>query len=480
MAPKDETPAGSRLSLRPVVSYGGIVIAILVLIAVYSGYTLDFPYADQWDFVPILEKARTGDLTGWDFWAQHNEHRLVFPRLLMLALATPSNWSVRWELAANFVLAFLTWLLLCAQARMSGREVRDGANDVVYLIFALIIFSLSQWGNWFLGWQLQEFMNVLAVVAAMFTLTWQRYSTLGVVLACVFGTIATYSFANGMLVWPIGILLLWLQREERGAASRPQMVAWCLVAVAMAISYLAGYEAPPHHTSLAAALGQPLQCALYVLAYLGQPLGHAEDLVSLAVEISGYGTGHKDHTFSILMGALGLLLWTVTFFQLLLSGVPIRSLAPWLGLALYAFCTAVLTALGRVDEGIDQAVSSRYVTLANLLWLSVAVQSFWAGHVLEAALIKRAWPVKVGIMCAALLGASLAGAYRWTERYHVYAPLRQELLAGTDMERLRPLYPPAPEQILERREALRSLGLSVFAPGEGATASPQSPTPPHP
>lgn len=449
---------------------GGSALSMLFLCGMYWCYSIDFPYADQWDFVPLLEKAYAGHLTFGDFWSQHNEHRLVFPRLLMLGMALSSGWNIHWELAANFVLAVLTWMVLCAQARANGAEVHGGHNEPVYLLFSLLVFSLSQWGNWFLGWQLQEFMNVFAVVVASIALTWRRAAGFGVAVAVAFGFVATYSFANGILVWPIGLLLLLLQRQERGKAFRRHVTAWCVAGAVAAGAYLFHYQTPSYHASPGDALHAPVRWVLYVLAYLGQPVGDLEDLVSLGFELLGHGSPSGDHTFSILMGALGLLLWLVTLVQLRLSRVVLAPLLPWLGMALYAVGTAMMTGLGRLDDGVGQALSSRYVTMANLLWIPVVVQIYWVALVGAAPLSRRLLPVKVGILGLVLAGASLAGAYRWTEHYHVYSALRNEVLSGSDLERLRPLYPPAPEVIPERRVFLESHGLSIFGKASNALA----------
>jgi len=456
--------------MQPVICYGGSLLAFLFLVAIYSRYSLDFPYADQWDFVPTLDHALKGQLSMGGLWAQHNEHRLIFPRLLMLALALPSHWNIYWEYAANLGLAILTWMVLCLQARVSGKTLVSGSNAPVYLIFALIVFSLSQWGNWFLGWQMQAFMNVLASLLAFIALSWRRYPAGAMSLAALFGIVATYSFANGLLVWPIGLFLIWLQRAERGEGFRDQMIGWSGVSVAVVTTYLVGYSSPPHHTSLLHALMQPLHCLVYVFNYLGQPLGQASDILSIALEVLGFGSGPGASALSIFMGLLGVLLWGVTLAQLRISGVPSHALIPWIGISIYAIGTAALTALGRVDEGIAQALSSRYVTMANLLWYSVAVQVFWAAQILEGKLTRVVLPYKVYVLCAALVLASFAGTYRWTERYHVYSALRGALLTGQDPTVLTPLYPPDPSRILERRPLLEAHGLGIFG-GQPAAVS---------
>lgn len=429
---------------RRILCLSGGTASILFLLGMYIFYSIDYPYYDQWDFVPFLEKAYARQLTWTDFWAQHNEHRLVFPRLLMLVLARLSHWNIYLELGANFVLAGLTWLILCAQAKTGGRRVFEGTSVTIYLILTLIIFSLSQWQNWFNGWQLQEFMNVLAVVLALIALTWGGLPGLGVGLAACFGVVATGSFANGILVWPIGLLLLVLQHAERGKYFRYELLGWTAVGILVTWAYLRDYATPSYHPPLSSALAQPLQCSLYVLAYLGQPVWNLDPVIS------------------IVMGMIGLLLWSTSLAQLFLSRVSIRILSPWIGMALYAIGTAAITALGRVDIGLDQAMSSRYVTMANLLWIAVAIQFYWVARLNDGPIVRRTLAVKVVLLCALLLTTSLTGAYRWAERHHAYSGLRNQILQGYDLESLQTVYPPNPAVVIERRIVLHRLGLTVY------------------
>ncbi len=429
---------------RRILCLSGGTASILFLLGMFLFYSIDYPYYDQWDFVPFLEKAYAHQLSWGDFWAQHNEHRLVFPRLLMLVLARLSHWNIYLELGANVVLAGLTWLVLCAQAKSNGRQVFEGTSVTIYLMFTLIVFSLSQWQNWFLGWQLQEFMNVLAVVLSLIALTWRGLPGFGVGVAGCFGIVATGSFANGILIWPIGLLLLLLQRAERGKYFRYELLGWTAIGIAVTWAYLRDYTTPSYHPPLSSALAQPLHCALYVLAYLGQPVWNLDPVIS------------------IVMGLIALLLWSTSLAQLFLSRVSLRVLGPWIGMALYAIGTACITALGRVDNGLDQAMSSRYVTMANLLWIPVAIQFYWVARLNEGPIVRRTLAVKVSVLCALLVTASLTGAYRWAERHHAYSGLRNQVLQGYDLESLRTIYPPDPAAVIERRIALHRLGLTVY------------------
>ena len=76
-----------------------VVIAVLFLPLAFTfsfvyKFGITIPYWDQWELVPLLEKMHNHTLTLADLWAQHNEHRIIFPKILMMLLARLSNWNI--------------------------------------------------------------------------------------------------------------------------------------------------------------------------------------------------------------------------------------------------------------------------------------------------------------------------------------------------------------------------------------------------
>src|SRR5262245_47886755 len=81
--------------------------------ALVHAFGVDVPVLDQWDGVcPLFEKWETGTLRFADFPALHNEHRMVFPRLVMFGLAWGSGWNVRLEMFVIWALAVVCALNL--------------------------------------------------------------------------------------------------------------------------------------------------------------------------------------------------------------------------------------------------------------------------------------------------------------------------------------------------------------------------------
>jgi hypothetical protein len=67
--------------------------------------------------VPLLDKMYRGELAFPDLWAQHNEHRLLFPKIIMLVLARSTGWDIRYELALNLLLAIGIFAILAWQVK---------------------------------------------------------------------------------------------------------------------------------------------------------------------------------------------------------------------------------------------------------------------------------------------------------------------------------------------------------------------------
>ena len=79
------------------------ISALLLLIYTFI-FSPNIPMSDQWELVSLLKNVDLNDLT-----AQHNEHRIFFPRLIYLGLAKLSHWNLKYEtlISASF---FIDWL----------------------------------------------------------------------------------------------------------------------------------------------------------------------------------------------------------------------------------------------------------------------------------------------------------------------------------------------------------------------------------
>jgi hypothetical protein len=348
--------------------YGNWPLALAplaILIWIVSRYSVDVPFYDQWEFVPLLDKMYQGQLTFGDLWAQFNEHRIFFPKLLMLGLAWLTHWNIRFENAASIVLAIGIFLLLLAQIRATARAL--GINQLRWAIpaCALVVFSISQFENWLWGWQVQIFLGLLAALGTILLLAKQPFGWGKFAGSALLAFVATFSFANGILVWPIGLALIWL--AHRGLpASRAALVIWSAAAMLSLWLYVRDYHAPPDHPSPTVLFHHPLAYITYLLRLLGGTCAQ-------------YGNENggilPDKTFALVVGmaALAILGWAGWKVITRFTGEHRSALLPYFALAAYSLGTALMITTGRAAIGTAQSMASRYCSLIGPLWFSIII-----------------------------------------------------------------------------------------------------------
>ena len=418
-----------------------LILATLVppagLLMLLRLYYVDIPFWDEWEYMLILPKSYDGTLSLSDLFALHNEHRLFFPRIIMLGLARLTHWNMVYETGAAAVFAAGAFGLVLWQLRATGRAL---GRDLVLLapVLSLVHFSLSQWQNWFMPCQFLMFFNLLAVVGTVMVLSRPELGWRHMAGALVLGIVASYSFANGLSVWPIGVLCLMV--AAGGTRRWTYASAWCVLGAIVVALYFRGYESPAYHPSPWETLREPWRYVVYMLQYLGAPV----------VNYDGYGAAAG--------GLVGLTI-LVACSYVLIPRVGARALAPYWGLALYAICGAATTGFGRLNFGMDQAMSSRYITVGNLLWVCDAVLVFLAVRSGRGRLLASVAAVAFVVLAAF---NSLYGTLKWTERYEFRLPARGELISGGMNEDLLQRLHPNPRVVIERREILKKYGLGVF------------------
>jgi hypothetical protein len=335
-----------------------VVIAILFLPLVFTfffvcEFGLTIPYWDQWELVPLLEKMHNHTLTFADLWAQHNEHRIVFPRILMLLLARLSNWNIFLELCTSMVLATFTFLFLLSILR-STSEI---TSFWLKMFISLMIFSIVQGENWVWGWQIQFFLSVLGTVVAIWAANKWQGKAVGLAIIILAAVLSSFSFSSGLMTWPVVFVVLLLQKKWRWK----HIVMLLLVAITAVLLYFHKYTKPVQHPPVLFFLDNPLAFIRYVLTYLGVSLAYFPD--SWACSFAPI----------IAVIVLVLTLWAI-FNIWRLDRQKLSRLAPWLALALYACLSACATGLGRAGFGWKQALEApRYTTISLFLPLSAAV-----------------------------------------------------------------------------------------------------------
>lgn len=321
------------------------------LIVLLMRYSVNVPFWDQWELPTLFEKLRAGTVGFSDFFAQHNEHRILFPRLVMAGLAVLTAWNVLYEVAANVVFAigifWFLWLIVKRTFASSKLQL------VTIGTISLILFSPIQFENWMWGWQIQWYLNVLGLVMAIWALwAWRTASPVAKLVVGILGaTLATYSLASGFIVWLVCLPLVWWSKDLRA-------LFWYWIGAALLVvgSHYIGYVDPAYHPSKLIFLTEPVQFMVYFLVYIGRPLT-LDFLTAVPVAVAYLA---------------GIAVSSMHVFQAYRRELT-TALLPWICLGIYGFLAAVSTSLSRLGLGVEQAYSNRYITLSMLLLMGVVV-----------------------------------------------------------------------------------------------------------
>jgi hypothetical protein len=343
-------PSTMRLA-NAVLVFAAVAMPV-IMTAVFYVYGSPVVYLDDFDFYPVIQHAAAGHLTMSDLWAQHNEHRMLFPNLLFLLTYELYAWN-------NATICYITHAFAAASvvvlALLGGKTLDRRWALPAAVVFSILCFSPLQSFNFLLGFQLQWLLTTFCMGCVAYILATVERPLHAALLAAVFATIASYSLASGLSIWECVLAALVLAHVKWDV---PTAATWAAIGVVVTVIYLIGWK-PLYQSDPTFWLHHPVIFAHYVLTYLGSPLAFDRDMRT-----------------STIIGFVGVTL----FVSFIAAGRSLRknyavdlsrSMFPWITLGLFGIANAVITGIGRDAFGLGQALSSRYVTMANFIWFGV-------------------------------------------------------------------------------------------------------------
>ena len=230
-----------------------------------------------------------------------------------------------------------------------------------------------------LNWTLTQFAAVLALALTAALKSNLRVIYLAGAVGC--GSIATYSSANGMLIWPV-ILIAGLV----ASISRRYMFVIAVAGITNIGLYFVGYRIS-HELDIGNLTNHPIYLLGFLASYVSMPFG--------ALKVGSFG---------VWVGIVHLLIFLYLLYvsvrTRLLSSVPAIVL---FGYFVFTLFTALLTAAGRMnssDMTFTAAKASRYLTVPLANWGALLIALVWLGG-------RRGWrlvsPRSILLLSAGLL-----------------------------------------------------------------------------
>ena len=326
------------LSLLPILSVGAYIYFL----------GLNIPFWDQWANVPLLMKQEEGGLTFADLTAQHNEHRPFFPRLIWIGLAGLTDYNVKAEQWANLVIAAVVFVFFIHRSLRTWREYNVTVPPALIPLLSLLVFNLGHRESWLQGFQTVMFLGTACVVIGFFLIAENTAIAYG--SAILLGLVATFSMVNGLLYWPLGLVILFFTAPSQTRSLR--IIVW-LVCSSLCVGLFLNHWMSTANIDPAYLFTHLLGWLTWALNFLGAPL--------MAFWYVAW-----------VFGALSIGLYALVLGKAFRVN-SWKPLVPYLAIAAFILITTLLISLGRMEFGLRQSTVSRYLTMSVWYWAALLV-----------------------------------------------------------------------------------------------------------
>jgi hypothetical protein len=430
--------AASTLSFA--VLAGGLITIAVAVHMVLVTYT-SLPFSDAWTEINAAVRGVNLFSPQW-LWQQHNEHRIVLPKLFLAADLLFFRSRQIFPLASILAIQVAHLLLLSWAVREFAGWTRSTWR-LATGVLAFCLFCPSQWENFVWPFQtcfvLPPLFASLSFVALL--LYSERHGSPGFLLLSIAAALgAQYSLANGNLVWPLLIAAaFWLALDRRALA------AYVLTGSVSTFFFFHQYILSYTPGRVATSLVSPMKIFSFVLVYLGAAWSNVPVRAAIG-------------------GACGLLSAVLLFWYHRKAPRARALLLLILLTVLFCIGTALLTAFARWHMGPEQALAPRYQTPVLLFWGELAL-------LLLLAFDDRRWsagllPLFVLLMLVVFVRGAYQAVYPIRQaRWHGFQVNAAGAALMTGVDDPRQFYYAAVDtaHIIQDVAYLREQQLSIFA-----------------
>ncbi|CAN5674633.1 hypothetical protein BH20VER1_BH20VER1_19870 [soil metagenome] len=361
------------------VRLGVTLLAILPALGaafVQASYWVNIPIWDEWDTPgTALLRAAQGTLTWQDLIAQHNEARLLFPRLLHIAL----SWGRSWDVRDGMLLTLVAAGGVSAFALKYLRQLTSLRWPHIILAWGLINFCLfapSQYENFLYGFAYQMFVPVLCLFGCIMSNLSQMSLGRKVLVNTLLALVATYTFSHGMLVWVLAIPIVFRRPLTAGDRWKSFLYysAYAVTGILAIAYYFQGYVRPPVSPP-PATLTQFPQIVEFLIVWMGALMR----IESPNPRVTG-----------TIMAIITAATFLATILHLRRHRQDWPLFYPWLLLLTFSSASGLVTAVGRVNLGVDIVFNTWFFGFSSVRYNANSVILYVANIGLVSALVARA------------------------------------------------------------------------------------------
>ena len=326
-----------------------------MLLAVWfvAVFSVDVPFADDWEIVPVLAKLKENRADWHDFDIQHTDSRVLVSRSTQIAAAAMARGDMR---AVMFVsLGFLVGTVIVLYRFFRELPGSQSMNGIWFFPVSALFLTWRQWEGLLWGTHIANSTVLFFLTLALYLCLRAVQRPILLAGAIAAGVLASYSMVTGLLIWPLGLLWLFAARDLDARGRLRLLTAWSIAACITIAAYFRHYmlQKPPWPTGPVYLLQHVYEAVMFICIYLGSPLASSAPIAQS-------------------IGALLLLFAAVALWFTVRDSAAWRWAPPFWLLLMFVAGLSVLAAAGRMGLGVDQAfLASRYVTASSMAALAV-------------------------------------------------------------------------------------------------------------
>jgi hypothetical protein len=319
----------------------GFALPVIAYILFLQHYQVNAMWQDQWDDVPVIRQSFVHFPDWSSLWAQHVDNRIFFPNLIVVALAHTVHYNITVEEYISALMLFAsTALFIWAHKRRSPQ-----APLLFYCPIAFLTLTLAQWQNTIWGFQMAWYLVLLSMALTIALLDWPKLAWPIFVLGIFAAVVGSFSSIQGLLIWPVGLVLLYYRRRPLWTA-----VIWVVAAAATAGLYFHNFTSSQTFNPNATVLKVPWDAVKFYVFALGDIVGvQVTNAAQANPWVMAFGV------VILVLAVLVLIRWGLRRDEH--SAVPIG-----IALILFGLLFDALITQGRLYLLYEAAAQSRYTT----------------------------------------------------------------------------------------------------------------------
>lgn len=317
-----------------------IILPIVYGVFIVTHYGINVFYMDEWNYAYNMNRFWT-----WDYlWAPHNEHRMIFPKVVTGIVGILTSWNSKAFMYVSQICLILYYIIV-TRILLCGKTLRelDWINAIEVFSLGICIYNLAQWENLLWGFQIAWFMIASLSVVSYYLLDkyLEKKKVVFFVLSMIIAVIVSFCSMHGLMIWSGYLFFIFICYIKKKTIPKEIKMVIPLMTIICYVLYFYHFSFPKGHQVLYA-----------------KNFGSFIEYFFTSIGVFIWTAG-----ISELNRLWGMMIIVLTFLFLFLWNQKNDIIMVNYGPIIMGGCAIGLIAIGRGGNSLD--VASRYMTVSG-------------------------------------------------------------------------------------------------------------------